>query len=384
MHYALNDVGETIPAARGQTATCPGCEETLVGKGGPIVKDYWSHRAGGDCDPWLDVANKMSDFHIGWQELVVRGRREVRIVRDGRWHIADIVAADGQIVEVQHSSISVDKIKEREQFYGNMAWIWDTSEAYAKGNLQLRVADAELPSIFREFEWSRPWWSIGFSEKRSFFDLGNGQLLFVEEIETSKPFAGWGYLVTKTQVIEWINDGPPERSIDPRIALKQKREALEKERKARLKAQAEAERAELEARLKVEAERAAADKARQEAEQAEWLAADEERRAAILAEREAIDAERRRLEAERRKQEADEIRQRRELLAAVRAERERRARICGYWSDGKPCGSNQDVHPYAAGPRCRRHTPAALAGRPEPHVDPELTLEALRRKAGLH
>src|SRR5215207_1227674 len=232
MHYALNDAGDTIPAVRGQTATCPGCEEVLVGKGGPIVKDYWSHRAGGECDPWLDVANKMSDFHIGWQELIVRGRREVRMARDGRWHIADIVAADGQIVEVQHSSISVDKIKEREQFYGNMVWIWDTSESYKKGHLELRRSDIELPLDFREFEWGHPWWSIGFSKKRSLFDLGNGQLLFVGEIETSRPFTGWGYLVSKAEVVEWINDGPPGKTEDPRIALEVKREAERKKREA--------------------------------------------------------------------------------------------------------------------------------------------------------
>lgn len=43
------------------------------------------------------------------------------------------------------------------------------------------------------------------------------------------------------------------------------------------------------------------------------------------------------------------------------------AAVCGYWSaaDGS-CGGTERVRPYVAGPRCRLHTPAALAGRPEP------------------
>jgi len=32
------------------------------------------------------------------------------------------------------------------------------------------------------------------------------------------------------------------------------------------------------------------------------------------------------------------------------------------------CGSTDDVHPYLVGPRCPDHTPAAMAGRPEPNA----------------
>jgi hypothetical protein len=43
------------------------------------------------------------------------------------------------------------------------------------------------------------------------------------------------------------------------------------------------------------------------------------------------------------------------------------ARVCGYWSTaGGACGSTDRVRPYIVGPRCGAHTPAALAGRPEP------------------
>jgi hypothetical protein len=37
---------------------------------------------------------------------------------------------------------------------------------------------------------------------------------------------------------------------------------------------------------------------------------------------------------------------------------------------------------YMNGWRCKEHSPAAMAGRPEPWVDPTRTLEALQAKAG--
>ncbi|MER7213156.1 hypothetical protein ABT340_39350 [Streptosporangium sp. NPDC000239] len=45
-----------------------------------------------------------------------------------------------------------------------------------------------------------------------------------------------------------------------------------------------------------------------------------------------------------------------------------RGRACRYWiaREARRCGTTSGVRPYIAGPRCPRHTPAALAGQPEP------------------
>ena len=52
---------------------------------------------------------------------------------------------------------------------------------------------------------------------------------------------------------------------------------------------------------------------------------------------------------------------------------------CDYWDGDHHCG-DPNTRRYLPGDRCPRHTPAALAGRAEPYVDPALTLEALRRR----
>ncbi|HEY8378103.1 MAG TPA: hypothetical protein VIK91_16515 [Nannocystis sp.] len=39
---------------------------------------------------------------------------------------------------------------------------------------------------------------------------------------------------------------------------------------------------------------------------------------------------------------------------------------CAYVVDGSHCGAVDDVRLYPCGPRCPEHTPAAIAGEPEP------------------
>jgi len=47
------------------------------------------------------------------------------------------------------------------------------------------------------------------------------------------------------------------------------------------------------------------------------------------------------------------------------------------------CGTRDHVRTYLNGPCCPAHTPAALAGRSEPVVDPDQTLAALRARRGV-
>lgn len=48
------------------------------------------------------------------------------------------------------------------------------------------------------------------------------------------------------------------------------------------------------------------------------------------------------------------------------------APTCRHWlgAESRYCGAPVGVRPYLPGPRCPLHTPAALAGHPEPPADP--------------
>jgi len=67
---------------------------------------------------------------------------------------------------------------------------------------------------------------------------------------------------------------------------------------------------------------------------------------------------------------ADEVAPRARLLGT----------LCRHWlgEQGRWCGGGEGVRAYVVGPRCRLHTPAALAGRPEPEELPARAADAPR------
>jgi hypothetical protein len=75
---------------------------------------------------------------------------EVRITEgagaDRKWHVADALAGNGCVVELQHSQLSPDDVREREAFYGRhggMVWIFDYTERKLDSrDVRLETADA--------------------------------------------------------------------------------------------------------------------------------------------------------------------------------------------------------------------------------------------------
>jgi len=100
---------------------CRHCDSPVIGKKGQINAHHFAH-VQRLCDPWK--TGPMTEWHKCWQDLVRPDFTEVRIEYSKEWHIADIRLTDTTFVEVQHSSLSVKDVLEREQFYGRkMYWI---------------------------------------------------------------------------------------------------------------------------------------------------------------------------------------------------------------------------------------------------------------------
>jgi len=102
------------------TGCCPGCGAPMIPKCGALKEWHWAHRAGSDCDPWSEPTGP---WHLSWQEPLRPAHVEVPM----RPHRADIVGNGRVVVELQHSGISAEAIREREQFYGNMVWLFDAT-----------------------------------------------------------------------------------------------------------------------------------------------------------------------------------------------------------------------------------------------------------------
>jgi len=140
MRYAVDHVEPT----QGARSTCPSCGAPVIAKCGRVMVWHWAHEANSDCDPWSEPT---TEWHLAWQRRVPVECREVVIGP----HRADIVLPleDGRmVVEIQHSGISIEEIREREEFYGRMIWIFDATEATKAGRLTIRKPWMESTHMF--------------------------------------------------------------------------------------------------------------------------------------------------------------------------------------------------------------------------------------------
>ena len=95
----------------------------MISKCGSIVVHHWAHKAGSNCDPWFEG---VGPWHLEWQNCIQPEYVEVIM----QPHVADIVGIGDRVIELQHSPISSDEIAAREDFYGNMVWVFDATERF--------------------------------------------------------------------------------------------------------------------------------------------------------------------------------------------------------------------------------------------------------------
>lgn len=106
---------EATPTIR--DAICPSCRSAVVPKCGTVMVHHWAHKQKRDCDPWFESETL---WHRQWKS---KGFRTEVVIQN---HRADIVSSKGYIVELQHSGISEDMIRQRESCYGvKLRWIFD-------------------------------------------------------------------------------------------------------------------------------------------------------------------------------------------------------------------------------------------------------------------
>lgn len=189
MLHAHDGDGRRIAARPGLAAVCPNCGEPVVAKCGEIVAHHWAHRGNLDCDPW---AEHESYWHFMWKACVDPANVEVLY----KGHRADIMHR-GYVIELQHSTISPADIREREQAYGRMIWLFDGTDLADR--LELRDRGNHLT-----FRWKWPRKSYASCKQRCLVDLGSRGLLEIKKIHLDSPCGGWGVLHSTTEFREWL------------------------------------------------------------------------------------------------------------------------------------------------------------------------------------
>ncbi len=76
------------------------------------------------CDPWWEME---ADWHRAWENRFSKEWHEVIHFQPvtNEKHIADVKTDKGLVLEFQHSAITPEEMKAREDFYGNMICIVD-------------------------------------------------------------------------------------------------------------------------------------------------------------------------------------------------------------------------------------------------------------------
>jgi hypothetical protein len=174
MQFALVNGARSRPF-RGTRGQCPLCGSECTSHCGKLKVHHWSHLRRKDCDTW---AENIGPWHVAWQGLV---KPEYTEVCKGA-HRADIVGNNNVVVELQSSPIPIDHISAREDFYGNMVWLFDATKRFSAIKSGSRV----FFSLGRTQH-------IEFCTKPTFLDFG---ALIVEVEEFSKDireFTGYGH-----------------------------------------------------------------------------------------------------------------------------------------------------------------------------------------------
>ena len=117
MLFAATQGGSRVLPTPGAQARCPACRKPVYARCGRVKVWHWAHRGDIDC---AHNSKGETFWHASWKLRVPPKAREVP--RGG--HRADIIGRFGRVVELQHSRIDPRVAREREECYGDMAWLF--------------------------------------------------------------------------------------------------------------------------------------------------------------------------------------------------------------------------------------------------------------------
>ncbi len=152
MLYALSSSKERIKAVRGLEGYCPDCGQILIPKCGMIKIHHWGHKnLSPDCK--YDY-HDMCEWHYKWQELAETFGYETEI-SFGKERRADTLGFN-RVIEIQHSSISLEEIVKRSKFYRSKGfkidWIFDMTERVKiPKSIEKYIIEYKIGRIFLDY-----------------------------------------------------------------------------------------------------------------------------------------------------------------------------------------------------------------------------------------
>jgi competence protein CoiA len=200
MIWALVE-NEKIQARPNTEGICPFCRGKVFSKCGQINIWHWAHSKDENCDTWYEPE---SEWHFNWKMSFGKENTEVKMEKDGKMHIADILTNENVVIELQNSPILNPIIREREEFYGErMLWLingekfkknliikdsWEDEDSRILKSLPrppsryIRLNPEVKKGENGEFyKWIYPRKSWKDSQRPLFIDFGENTLFWVHE-----------------------------------------------------------------------------------------------------------------------------------------------------------------------------------------------------------
>lgn len=142
MKYAIVN-GKKVEATSRAIGKCPHCGSEVRGHAGKIIVNHWHHVVK-DCDPWRKPETQ---WHLDWKGHFPKANQEVQYCDNkGEKHIADVKTPRNLVLEFQNSSISLDEIESRNNFYKDIIWIVNL-----KKQKNQFILEGQLPDAFSDY-----------------------------------------------------------------------------------------------------------------------------------------------------------------------------------------------------------------------------------------
>lgn len=177
---------------------------------------HWRHLTKTECN-----SKPETEWHRAWKGKAEHFNCEVEIRIGNGDHIADVVVSDptkrsgykikGNVIELQHSSITSEEILDRCVFYLSngykTTWLFDLSEKYEAGHIKLKKLNVDGAYIFNQ-KWQKRVLNSLVSDMgfpafgRVYLDFGGDEAFRVKKVYNTGN--GWGIFVNDKNIFETI------------------------------------------------------------------------------------------------------------------------------------------------------------------------------------
>lgn len=144
----LFDFMGNSPTEQGQKSICGCCRSEIFAKTGFEREWHWAHYTLDACDDWAEPSGE-SMWHYEWKRYLRENWGAETEVKMGR-HRADAVLPEGLVIELQASPLDPRQVRQRENFYGNMIWIYKADWF----NHKFVYFSEQNPKVCEEMQWA--------------------------------------------------------------------------------------------------------------------------------------------------------------------------------------------------------------------------------------